>query len=109
MASSASSPATTAIQPPITPIHSVQRAAASREERFVSHAATSNSTVTSSKAAGRRSEEHTSELQSRSDLVCRLLLEKKKKYLRLYYDWFRTPTRCNAFTPCLPQQCIARL
>src|SRR2546421_4020236 len=26
----------------------------------------------------RRSEEHTSELQSRSDLVCRLLLEKKK-------------------------------
>src|SRR2546421_2403942 len=29
-------------------------------------------------AAG-RSEEHTSELQSRSDLVCRLLLEKKKK------------------------------
>src|SRR2546421_8966753 len=29
-----------------------------------------------------RSEEHTSELQSRSDLVCRLLLEKKKKYTR---------------------------
>src|SRR5206468_12457026 len=29
--------------------------------------------------AARRSEEHTSELQSRSDLVCRLLLEKKKK------------------------------
>src|SRR6266849_1927137 len=28
-------------------------------------------------AAGRRSEEHTSELQSRVDLVCRLLLEKK--------------------------------
>src|SRR2546421_1374383 len=27
-----------------------------------------------------RSEEHTSELQSRSDLVCRLLLEKKKKH-----------------------------
>src|SRR2546428_8513151 len=27
-----------------------------------------------------RSEEHTSELQSRSDLVCRLLLEKKKNY-----------------------------
>src|SRR2546428_1188511 len=26
-----------------------------------------------------RSEEHTSELQSRSDLVCRLLLEKKKQ------------------------------
>src|SRR5438034_7905625 len=28
----------------------------------------------------RRSEEHTSELQSHSDLVCRLLLEKKKKH-----------------------------
>src|SRR2546430_6239774 len=28
---------------------------------------------------GRRSEEHTSELQSQSNLVCRLLLEKKKK------------------------------
>src|SRR6476620_12582945 len=29
-----------------------------------------------------RSEEHTSELQSRQYLVCRLLLEKKKKYRR---------------------------
>src|SRR2546421_7989050 len=29
-----------------------------------------------------RSEEHTSELQSRSDLVCRLLLEKKKRAQR---------------------------
>src|SRR6266853_3840146 len=29
--------------------------------------------------AGRRSEEHTSELQSQSNLVCRLMLEKKKK------------------------------
>src|SRR5437588_12785430 len=29
--------------------------------------------------AAKRSEEHTSELQSHSDLVCRLLLEKKKK------------------------------
>src|SRR5207247_8566179 len=30
-----------------------------------------------------RSEEHTSELQSRVDLVCRLLLEKKKRHQRL--------------------------
>src|SRR5690349_24186245 len=30
----------------------------------------------------RRSEEHTSELQSRRDLVCRLLLEKKKQVRR---------------------------
>src|SRR5215204_4425296 len=31
------------------------------------------------RGVGRRSEEHTSELQSHSDLVCRLLLAKKKK------------------------------
>src|SRR5206468_9593573 len=31
-----------------------------------------------------RSEEHTSELQSRSDLVCRLLLEKKKQKMNHY-------------------------
>src|SRR5690606_39878644 len=31
-----------------------------------------------------RSEEHTSELQSRENLVCRLLLEKKKKQLKAY-------------------------
>src|SRR5688572_31538695 len=40
-------------------------------------------TVKSSASPGeilcRRSEEHTSELQSQSNLVCRLLLEKKKK------------------------------
>src|SRR5438445_9852628 len=30
-----------------------------------------------------RSEEHTSELQSRQYLVCRLLLEKKKKYIKI--------------------------
>src|SRR3712207_7331385 len=32
-----------------------------------------------------RSEEHTSELQSRQYLVCRLLLEKKKKYLHALF------------------------
>src|SRR3712207_8063235 len=35
--------------------------------------------------AGIRSEEHTSELQSRQYLVCRLLLEKKKKITRNNY------------------------
>src|SRR3712207_7944222 len=34
-------------------------------------------------AGDRRSEEHTSELQSRQYLVCRLLLEKKKKQLTI--------------------------
>src|SRR5438034_6464851 len=33
-----------------------------------------------------RSEEHTSELQSHSDLVCRLLLEKKKHFRSLLVD-----------------------
>src|SRR5438034_5477038 len=47
-------------------------------------AATSRSTmkantVAPTKIEAMRSEEHTSELQSHSDLVCRLLLEKKKK------------------------------
>src|SRR2546430_8075419 len=40
----------------------------------------------------RRSEEHTSELQSQSNLVCRLLLEKKKKHL---HPWpTRPPIHC---------------
>src|SRR2546430_4585194 len=40
--------------------------------------------IASFAAGDRRSEEHTSELQSQSNLVCRLLLEKKKTYhLRL--------------------------
>src|SRR2546427_9030414 len=34
----------------------------------------------------RRSEEHTSELQSQSNLVCRLLLEKKKKKYKYIID-----------------------
>src|SRR5438034_10613792 len=44
--------------------------------------ASSNVTATQASLRSRasdRSEEHTSELQSHSDLVCRLLLEKKKK------------------------------
>src|SRR2546422_1209545 len=41
-------------------------------------------------AAIQRSEEHTSELQSRLHLVCRLLLEKKKKETLCMYD--RQPT-----------------
>src|SRR2546421_9201629 len=40
---------------------------------------TQSSPVRLSSESMARSEEHTSELQSRSDLVCRLLLEKKKK------------------------------
>src|SRR5688572_31563714 len=45
-----------------------------------------------------RSEEHTSELQSQSNLVCRLLLEKKKKKIKqthyLYTYNIRINTTC---------------
>src|SRR5207248_2102836 len=56
-----------------------------------------------------RSEEHTSELQSPYDLVCRLLLEKKKEEattepLPFYRNYFRyrvvSLPRCSGSTPC---------
>src|SRR2546430_6699312 len=46
----------------------------------------------SQKSARSRSEEHTSELQSQSNLVCRLLLEKKKNQL-LTQHLFSSSTR----------------
>src|SRR2546430_6120636 len=48
----------------------------------------------------RRSEEHTSELQSQSNLVCRLLLEKKKIHRYL------SPFVCSCYAP---QLCVAHL
>src|SRR5688572_31821828 len=51
---------------------------------------------------GGRSEEHTSELQSQSNLVCRLLLEKKKKlkkpqdYVKQADDRFAQPLKSPA-------------
>src|SRR5438034_6079206 len=47
----------------------------------------------SGRRASTRSEEHTSELQSHSDLVCRLLLEKKKKKKTKRRDWKTYTTR----------------
>src|SRR2546421_6779465 len=58
---------------------------ASRHKQIAGHPADlrrpAESGLASAPRASRRcrSEEHTSELQSRSDLVCRLLLEKKKE------------------------------
>src|SRR3712207_7372260 len=46
---------------------------------FRRHGAATRTASQSSTRSGTRSEEHTSELQSRQYLVCRLLLEKKKK------------------------------
>src|SRR5256886_7546498 len=50
-----------------------------------------------------RSEEHTSELQSQSNLVCRLLLEKKKqqKCEVIWPTKSRTPHRCTRVRPSL--------
>src|SRR6266496_6541803 len=45
-----------------------------------------------------RSEEHTSELQSRRDLVCRLLLEKKKKQNNPTGPTTRTRNQCSRTT-----------
>src|SRR2546427_989187 len=47
-----------------------------------------HSTPKSRRPSSKRSEEHTSELQSQSNLVCRLLLEKKKKN---YYPYYCVP------------------
>src|SRR5438094_3926175 len=54
--------------------------AAPRDQRPRRHA--EGRDVARRSAAGARSEEHTSELQSPYDIVCRLLLEKKKKQKR---------------------------
>src|SRR3712207_7537543 len=49
-----------------------------------------------------RSEEHTSELQSRQYLVCRLLLEKKKNTMTTFPCFFDSPARsscCHSHFP----------
>src|SRR2546427_4711990 len=45
----------------------------------------------------RRSEEHTSELQSQSNLVCRLLLEKKKKNKQHRYIYDHPPRHSQGY------------
>src|SRR5438270_5145009 len=63
--------------------------------------APSSATCSSSK---RRSEEHTSELQSQSNLVCRLLLEKKKKTIKT-----KTTTEIKRNTIKQKQCCIFKI
>src|SRR5207237_10248827 len=90
------------IQPPprstlfpyTTLFRSLTRHAATSRVRFVrgdfvkgrsrSHRGSANAGLRFGEAIPHRSEEHTSELQSHLNLVCRLLLEKKKN-TRLYY------------------------
>src|SRR2546430_7715695 len=49
----------------------------------------------------KRSEEHTSELQSQSNLVCRLLLEKKKKNILISpsHDYLQTYIQQSFYIP----------
>src|SRR2546422_7962116 len=61
--------------------------------RFAGIAAANNEYVLFS-AAALRSEEHTSELQSRLHLVCRLLLEKKKKLHSIPIRYSHYAVRC---------------
>src|SRR5260370_9153425 len=57
------------------------------------------------RAAERRSEEHTSELQSHLNLVCRLLLEKKKNQIKkCLYRYIAMQKHAPA---CSPQRCSA--
>src|SRR5688572_32587223 len=53
-------------------------------------------------AGARRSEEHTSELQSQSNLVCRLLLEKKKKNKNNNVRQFKLDAKEYTFTLAPP-------
>src|SRR3989441_7495845 len=48
------------------------------------------------RCVGKRSEEHTSELQSLAYLVCRLLLEKKKKINVGMCHWYLNPFVCSS-------------
>src|SRR5256886_3248499 len=52
-----------------------------------------------------RSEEHTSELQSQSNLVCRLLLEKKKTQYHKVSEYMRLAYRHKESTALLPYCC----
>src|SRR5438034_3445708 len=70
-----------------------------RQHRMASPFAADDGPVFASEV-GTRSEEHTSELQSHSELVCRLLLEKKKHYRNKRTRDEKTETRpiaCNGY------------
>src|SRR2546427_8379297 len=84
--------------PYTTLFRSCSSASASRRSDWLVRRDSPSSTPGNS--ACTRSEEHTSELQSQSNLVCRLLLEKKKKKKRqialLYYQQ-RLPARLRQY------------
>src|SRR2546430_4796368 len=68
------------------------------DSQFTFHPPTSNTKPHPVEEVGPRSEEHTSELQSQSNLVCRLLLEKKKSS--------KTKLPCKV-SPIIPNSSVA--
>src|SRR2546430_9655101 len=72
-----------AIPADVTRAEDVEAVVKATTERFGGVDILLNNAGTSAAAAFMRSEEHTSELQSQSNLVCRLLLEKKNETLSL--------------------------
>src|SRR2546425_7020878 len=74
--------------PYTTLFRSNSRRTSSRPRRAIRAANSTSSNTRARDRAQARSEEHTSELQSLAYLVCRLLLEKKKK--KTYQDRIRT-------------------
>src|SRR3989440_5487774 len=78
-------PYTTLFRSPVAPTHlrtAIVFFFCSTKTRVTDETPMPPSTSMTRPVSERRSEEHTSELQSRSDLVCRLLLEKKKTMKR---------------------------
>src|SRR2546426_8753265 len=76
---------------------SASKTTASNPGRTDSHAGSQESPRRDTASRPARSEEHTSELQSPCNLVCRLLLEKKKKERSLIDDDFYLRSRlCNS-------------
>src|SRR3712207_8597027 len=76
-----SPPATSSTAMPLRPVLSIRGAPSRATVWVAAQAITSGLSTGSSRVSGAavsRSEEHTSELQSRQYLVCRLLLEKKQ-------------------------------
>src|SRR5256886_6908375 len=99
----------------------VARSAASVRPVVVTPSLTCSRPAATPSRSRPRSEEHTSELQSQSNLVCRLLLEKKKKNtlnhpaeecgaaLLAAYPFLRTESQqLVRFPCCLPSACTTR-
>src|SRR2546421_9251897 len=74
----------------------ISRAIRAREASFGSSVCDAAHARRTGEDPNDRSEEHTSELQSRSDLVCRLLLEKKKNVKNNYTTIVYTPLQTIA-------------